>query len=257
MNENKTTMWCSVASLLAASMLMGGCMADAGGEGEGVSAEGSNVAASEELGEATQAINECGFLYPGETLFAGQAKYSCDGRFMLTVQTDGNLVLYGPVGAIWATFTSGAGNRLAMQSDGNLVLYTSDYARRLWSTNTATAYYGYASKFAVQNDGNMVVYDNVNYPVWSSATNFACRLFKGTGTDGNLYSYKKCGWNASWLNNPSYPGYQEPLVGSERPWNGGWASTNNHPVVPTNSAATVNSFIAGTYAYGECSQCVQ
>ncbi|HZH78264.1 MAG TPA: hypothetical protein VEY88_19705, partial [Archangium sp.] len=162
MNKNKTTMLCSVASLLAASMLMGGCTADVGGESEGVAAEESNVAASEEIGEAKQEVNQCGFLFPGETLFAGQAKYSCDGRFMLTVQTDGNLVLYGPVGAIWATFTTGAGNRLAMQPDGDLVLYTSDYARRLWSTNTVTYYFASQNKFAVQNDGNMVVYNSAN-----------------------------------------------------------------------------------------------
>jgi hypothetical protein len=34
---------------------------------------------------------------------AGTGVWSADGRFYFTTQTDGNLVLYGPSGALWAS----------------------------------------------------------------------------------------------------------------------------------------------------------
>jgi len=48
----------AVVSLLAAGVLMGGCMAEFGGESEsdGVAAEGPNVSGGEEVGEAKQAL---------------------------------------------------------------------------------------------------------------------------------------------------------------------------------------------------------
>jgi len=54
----KRTMVGAVVSLLAAGVLMGGCMADGGGESdsEGVAAEGPNVSGGEEVGEAKQAL---------------------------------------------------------------------------------------------------------------------------------------------------------------------------------------------------------
>jgi len=53
------------------------------------------------------------------------------------MQTDGNLVLYGPSGALWDAHTAGHGGaRLAVQDDCNLVIYASNGAV-LWSTGTA------------------------------------------------------------------------------------------------------------------------
>jgi len=46
----------STMSLLAAGVLVGGCGADAGGESDGVAAEGPNVSGVEEVGEAQQAL---------------------------------------------------------------------------------------------------------------------------------------------------------------------------------------------------------
>jgi len=61
----------AVVSLLTAGVLMGGCMADGGGESEsesdGVAAEGPNVGGGEEVGEAQQA------LWSGQ-----QVKIRCD-----------------------------------------------------------------------------------------------------------------------------------------------------------------------------------
>jgi alpha-tubulin suppressor-like RCC1 family protein len=54
----KNMMLSAVASLMAAGVLIGGCMADAGGESEidAVAAEGPNVGRGEEVGEAKQAL---------------------------------------------------------------------------------------------------------------------------------------------------------------------------------------------------------
>jgi hypothetical protein len=53
------------------------------------------------------------------------------------MQVDGNLVVYNPTGAIWASNT--AGNFFAflqMQDDGNLVIYTQN-GTAVWATNTS------------------------------------------------------------------------------------------------------------------------
>ena len=53
------------------------------------------------------------------------------------MQGDGNFVVYGPTGAVWATGTATPGSWLVVQNDGNVVLYAPD-GRPLWATNTAT-----------------------------------------------------------------------------------------------------------------------
>jgi hypothetical protein len=52
------------------------------------------------------------------------------------MQDDGNLVIYGFPGALWASGTDGQGGQfLIVQSDGNLVIYKPGPA--VWATNTA------------------------------------------------------------------------------------------------------------------------
>ncbi|MER2563564.1 MAG: peptidoglycan DD-metalloendopeptidase family protein [Myxococcaceae bacterium] len=108
----------------------------------------------------------CGLLAAGQSLSAGQSKASCDGRFVLAMQTDGNLVLYQGTRALWATMTNGRGGALAaMQGDGNFVVYTAAGAP-LFHTNT----FRYAgARLAIQNDGNLVVYQGTT-PRWASNT---------------------------------------------------------------------------------------
>ena len=77
--------------------------------------------------------------------------YSQDGHFALSVQADGNVVIYGatcygqPSGAdplsdaIWQTGTYGhPGAVLVSQLDGNVVLYSSS-GSVLWQSHTAGA----------------------------------------------------------------------------------------------------------------------
>jgi hypothetical protein len=88
---------------------------------------------------------------------------SSDGRYRFVMQSDGNLVLYGPSGAIWATSTVGRGaNHLRMQGDGNLVMYNAA-DRPVWASSH------YNTFLIVQNDGNVVIYDG-GRPIWATAT---------------------------------------------------------------------------------------
>lgn len=111
----------------------------------------------------------CGVLSPGQSLGVNQSLVSCDGRFRLVMQGDGNLVLYQGGSPLWHTFTNGRGGAVAaMQGDGNFVLYTAGGAA-LWHTYT----YGRAGAFlSLQNDGNLVVYQGTTAR-WNSGT--CCR----------------------------------------------------------------------------------
>jgi serine protease len=112
----------------------------------------------------------CGTLAGGSELATGQSVVSCDGRFTLVIQSDGNLVLYqAGVGAIWANYVFGSGHRLAMQTDGNLVVYN-NLNQAPWYTGTQG---NPGARLAVQNDGNVVVYSAGGQALWNTGT--CCR----------------------------------------------------------------------------------
>jgi len=103
------------------------------------------------------------------TLRRGMTVRSGDGRYLLAMQGDGNLVLYGPSGrAIWATsWRTGAWQSqefVVFQGDGNLVTYGG--GRAIWASGTGGSG---AGAFAVQSDGNLVIYRG-STPVWASNT---------------------------------------------------------------------------------------
>jgi hypothetical protein len=105
-------------------------------------------------------------LASGTDLYPNQARTSPDGRFTLTYQPDGNLVLYGPSGALWHSNTYGfSAGRVAMQSDGNLVVYDAGGTPR-WSSGTWNEPGAYV---LAQSDGNLVVYRGLE-PKWASGT---------------------------------------------------------------------------------------
>ena len=72
-------------------------------------------------------------------------------------QGDGNLVLSGPQGALWASNTNGRPAGICiMQGDGNLVIYGPAPGREyIWDTST---YDNPGSRLVVQNDGNVVMF---------------------------------------------------------------------------------------------------
>jgi hypothetical protein len=122
---------------------------------------------------AAQSPTQCGYILAGQGLLPGQNWESCDGRFNLRMQTDGNLVLYfnapNPADdvALWAANTDGKiAKEVVMQGDGNFVLYnTSDGP--LWASGTSGDTGAY---LRIQTDGNLVVYSSSGKALWASNT---------------------------------------------------------------------------------------
>lgn len=115
----------------------------------------------------TQAECNCGALRAGQVLGVDQGRWSCDGRFFLVMQGDGNLVLYYNSVALWSSNTAGTPvNRAVMEPDGNFVLY--DAANQLWWASWTGGITG--GWLGVQTDGNVVVYDAANQPWWATDT---------------------------------------------------------------------------------------
>lgn len=120
-------------------------------------------------------------LLVGEQLTEGQQLVSPNGGFRLTLQTDNNLVLYGPDNRLsgtirknWSTQGSGA-NRLVFQADGNLVLYTASNVA-LWESQTDGEG---GSRVEMQDDGNIVMYRADSTVAWQSRTSEAGALYAG------------------------------------------------------------------------------
>jgi hypothetical protein len=95
-------------------------------------------------------------LQPGQRLVAGEVMHSAEGRYVATLQHDGNFVVYrnaSPLRAVWSTNTTGRGAATAeMQADGNFVLF--DNSRRpIWHTGSN----GPNRSFTVNELGQAVV----------------------------------------------------------------------------------------------------
>lgn len=110
----------------------------------------------------------CGSIVPGEGLKPGQTVVSCDGRFTLNMQLDGNLVLY--MGQDTVLMASGTVNQDAAQmdlsTDGRLVV-RGTFGEALFSVGGGGT--GDVRLF-VQNDGNVVIYNGNGSPLWSTGT---------------------------------------------------------------------------------------
>jgi hypothetical protein len=88
-------------------------------------------------------------------------------RTELTMQADGNLVVYRDGAAVWASNTEGRGQTAYLQGDGNLVVYGASEA--VWASGTE----GHpGATIEVQDDGNVVVYDGAQ-ALWATGTAFA------------------------------------------------------------------------------------
>lgn len=106
-------------------------------------------------------------LLSGQSVNMNSQLLSPDLQSSLTVQRDGNLVLYSNFSPAWQTGpVGGSGNKLIMQSDGNLVLYDKSM-HPLWNTETGG---NPGAKLTLQTDGNMVIYSATNVPLWATYT---------------------------------------------------------------------------------------
>ena len=84
------------------------------------------------------------------------------GKVYLTMQSDGNLVMYKNSGGVaWASNTARSGaTKMLFQTDGNLVLYKSDGRTAVWSSRTANKCTAPNASpvIALQSDSNFVIY---------------------------------------------------------------------------------------------------
>ncbi|MFI9720411.1 hypothetical protein ACIHFE_12235 [Streptomyces sp. NPDC052396] len=103
----------------------------------------------------------------GSELDRGNSMYANNST--LTMQNDGNLVLYCRSNPVWMASNSWPnGNRAVMQGDGNFVVYDGG-GSALWSSGTS----GHPGAYLqVQGDGNLVIYQ-AGQAIWS--TNTQCR----------------------------------------------------------------------------------
>jgi hypothetical protein len=114
-------------------------------------------------------------LKPGSRLTAGQSIRSPDGRYMLMLQTDGNLVLSDDAKRPqWSSQTyDNPGAYANFDGNGDLVVY-GKRGNPLWHTATG----GQGALLAVQDDGNAVLYRADHTGVWSSQAE-RMRLYPG------------------------------------------------------------------------------
>lgn len=124
------------------------------------------------------------------TMSGGQYILSADGRFGLLMQTDGNLVAYGPSPCgwsqpnicrgpydWWASNTGGQpGNVVVMQGDGNLVIYRPN-GSVAWASNTGGSG---AIRVMVTNQGRFYL------ARWDGSV---VRMLMGLSEQNSYYTY--------------------------------------------------------------------
>ncbi|MEI8050407.1 MAG: hypothetical protein WCI12_03135 [Actinomycetes bacterium] len=112
---------------------------------------------------ASKAAPSRSSLRSGATLNAGGQLVSSSKAYTLAMQTDGNLVLYGPGGALWQSGTANStATHLTMQSNGDLVVATaSDVV--VWSSHTSP---GFGLRVRVVNAGAFEITTPGKIPVW-------------------------------------------------------------------------------------------
>nr|AAP20877.1 lectin [Lycoris radiata] len=117
------------------------------------------------LGVITPSCLSDNILHSGKTLSPGE--FLSYRSYVFIMQEDCNLVLYDVDKPIWATNTGGlsSGCHLSMQSDGNLVVY-SPQNRPIWASDTGgqnDANY----VLILQKDRNVVIYGPATLGHWN------------------------------------------------------------------------------------------
>jgi hypothetical protein len=108
-------------------------------------------------------------LNSGSTLASGSQLVATNGWYRLTMQADGNLVLFDKANvARWSSETNLAGvSRLVMQANGNLQVLRNSDSAVMWQSNTVGSG---GNRVAMQTDGNVVIYNSSDNAVWATNT---------------------------------------------------------------------------------------
>ncbi len=110
-------------------------------------------------------------LVSNEVLGAGQSIQSANGEFTLSMQNDGNLVVYGPFNGTdtiyWASGTNGSGaNRAILNPNGSLEMFDAgdnlDYSTSSGATTTVNP------QLRLEDNGQVVIYRHDGQRVWES-----------------------------------------------------------------------------------------
>ncbi|MDR3436515.1 LysM peptidoglycan-binding domain-containing protein, partial [Telmatospirillum sp.] len=170
-------------------------------------------------------LNAIQILGVNASLTAGQKVYSQNSQFYLTYQTDGNLVVYGPGGAVlWASGTSGNAPRDAiMQDDGNLVVYNSSGSPN-WASGTVN---NSGATLFLTNNGQLEIISATKSLVWSTPA--YSTPVGGTGGENLKYAYYNTGKIASITDNSNaITGYYGTTLNSKFTYdqNGNRLNTN-------------------------------
>jgi hypothetical protein len=207
-----------------------------------------------------------GILVPNQSLAVGHSITSPNGKYKLTMQTDGNLVEYDGSAAAWATATSTAGSTVVMQSDGNLVIYSGTTAK--WASNTS----GNTNASLVLGDNGALQIDSAaGVPIWGAvgilvpnapmAVNQSIlspnHTYKLTmQADGNLVEYD--GSTAAWATATSTAGSTAVMQsdgnlviysGATAKWASNTSSTDASLVLGDNGILSIDS-TSGTAVWG-------
>lgn len=103
-------------------------------------------------------------LHHGQRLEAGDHLTSLNGRYVLILQKDGNLVLYDGESPVWASNTCGQPVAFAQLAEHHFALHAAD-GHVLWKVDTHGA-----DRVVVQNDRNVVAYKRDGSAPWASGT---------------------------------------------------------------------------------------
>jgi len=181
-------------------------------------------------------------LQSGVTLTAGQSVYSPSQRYQLEYQGDGNFVLYGPAGALWAsnTVSSNAG-RAVMQADGNLVVYdTSNNVK--WTSNTSG---NSGASLSVTDNGELEILSTSGAILWHS-TNVTGGT-AGAGGENITYTYYSDGRVATIVDNAAATsGYYSTTLTSNFSYD---ADGNRLTSTYTSTCAYSGSIYGYSYSY--------
>jgi hypothetical protein len=121
---------------------------------------------------------DASYSYLGDTIPPGTSLNQCmgirspNGRFILVMQSDGNLVLYDTSTRqpLWASNTYDSGSSppysAEFQNDYNFVVYKGSEHKPTWASQT---YNKLSDRLVMQNDGNVVIYRG-NTAIWATNT---------------------------------------------------------------------------------------
>ena len=135
-------------------------------------------------------------LKAGDTLYGGQALVSKNGEYVLRMSEAGNLRLYAENRVLWRVVTKQPGSLLSMQTDGNLVLYNSNWqpewsAQGTWGT-------GEKNRLVLTDLGDLQVYTSEGRKVWSAGsglpngwTKWLNSGYQGPGDDESIDRFDK------------------------------------------------------------------